>query len=143
MGVRAKERQRLEFEYSTTATSPVRLAAERILQRNFRQIGIQLDIQNYPGNTFFGPFLTGGKASCNHTLDALYQQELATVDAGVRQQVFRQIHEIYLTEFPFIMLYSTPDPLAIAHWGTHNYLPSPFVGETVNIWEWWCDNGKC
>src|SRR2546427_7786969 len=63
MGVRAKERQRLEFEYSTTATSPVRLAAERILQRNFRQIGIQLDIQNYPGDTFFGPFLNGGKAS--------------------------------------------------------------------------------
>ena len=64
-GVRAKGGQRLEFEYSTF--TPViflyRLDAEAIIQRNMRAIGIQLDIQNYPIDTFFGSFLPQGKAS--------------------------------------------------------------------------------
>jgi ABC-type transport system substrate-binding protein len=58
---------------------------------------------------------------CNHTLDVPYQQELATVDPGVRQQIFRlQIHPIYLTEFPFITLYFPLD-VAVIRNGTHNY----------------------
>src|SRR5205814_564179 len=41
-GVRAKAGQRLEFEYSTTATYiSWRLDDESIIQRNFREIGIQ------------------------------------------------------------------------------------------------------
>jgi len=153
-GVRAKDGERLEFEYSTSVTghasSRIRLNVESIIQRDFRQIGIKLDIQNYPGVTFFGSFLPQGKASpptgavagrydiaefewtyvndpddsvllacdqmppqgynvafyCNPALDALYQQEVATLDPGVRQQVFEQIHRVYLTQFPFIVLYS-------------------------------------
>jgi peptide/nickel transport system substrate-binding protein len=28
--------------------------------------------------------------------------------------------------------------------GTHNYSPSSAgASETVNIWQWWCDGGKC
>jgi len=27
--------------------------------------------------------------------------------------------------------------------GTHNYQPSPFGIETINVWQWWCDKGKC
>ena len=178
--------QRLEFEYSTTSR-PIHSAlhTEAIIQRDLQAIGIKLDIQNYPGDTFFGPFLQG-KASpptgavagrydiaeyadglgydpdnsfvlscdqippnggnidfyCNPALDALYKQELATADAGVRQQIFHQIHQIYLTELPFIALYS-PIDLSIVRKGTHNYLPSTIAGDTVNIWEWWCDKGKC
>jgi peptide/nickel transport system substrate-binding protein len=79
---------------------------------------------------------------CNPALDALYQQELETADPGLRQQIFQQIHQIYLTDFPFITLYFPLD-VAVVRKGTHNYRPSPFTGETVNIWEWWCDNGKC
>lgn len=41
---------------------------------------------------------------CNHALDALYQQELTTVDPGLRQQIFDQIHSIYLTVLTFIVL---------------------------------------
>ena len=187
-GVRIKGGERLEFEYSTNAKyNPWRLATEAVVQRNFSAIGIKLDIQNYPGTTFFGSLLPGGKASpptgaisgrydiaefenvfgydpddafllacdlfpptgfnidfyCNHTLDALYQQEQATADTGARQQIFVQIHQIYLTEFPFIVLYSLND-FSIVRKGTHNYQPGPFgAGETINIWEWWCDNGKC
>ena len=79
---------------------------------------------------------------CNHTLDALYQQELATADPGVRQQVFDQIHHIYLADFPFITLYA-PIGVGIVRKGTHNILGSPFEGATVNIWQWWCDGRKC
>ncbi len=190
-GVRTKGGQRLEFEYSTAAGITWRSADEAILQRDFMAIGIKLDIQNYPGDTFFNSFLPQGKASpptgavtgrfdiaewengygydpddstyfacdqfpsaannfnglnlgfyCNPALDKLFTQELATPDPGVRQQLFEQIHHIYLTDFPFITLYS-PLTLAMVRKGTHNYQPSPIAGETVNIWEWWCDNGKC
>ena len=188
-GIRAKGGQRLEFEYSTSATydNIGRASAEVIIQRNLQAIGIKLDIQNYQHDTFFNQFLPAGKASpptgavagrydiaqfavswgydpddaillscdqppppkggnldfyCNPTLDALYAQEQATADPGVRQQIFNQIHHIYLTVFPFIVLYSTLNP-SIVRKGTHNYQPSTFEGETVNIWEWWCDGGKC
>ncbi|MFL5696422.1 MAG: ABC transporter substrate-binding protein [Ktedonobacteraceae bacterium] len=186
-GVRARGNQRLEFEYSTAlSANPYRTAVEAIIQRDLKEIGIQLDIQNYPGDTFFGSLLPGGKASppsgavagrydiaeyatgygydpddswmllcdqfapnggnvnfyCNPALDALYRQELATADPGLRQQLFTKIHQIYLTDFPFIVLYSTTE-LAIARKGTHNYQPSPIAFETINIGEWWCDHGKC
>ncbi len=186
-GVRTRGGQRLEFEFSTRTNLDWRLDVEAILQRNFGAIGIKLDIQNYPAGTFFGPFLTGGKASpptgavagrydiaelggsfgydpddssllscdqippnggnvdfyCNRALDVLYKQELATADPGVRQQLFDQIHQIYLTDFPFITLFSQTI-IAIVRKGTHNFQFSPFVGDsTVNIWEWWCDGGKC
>jgi peptide/nickel transport system substrate-binding protein len=187
-GVRTKGGERLEFEYSTNAKyNPDRIEVEAILQRNVQAIGIKLDIQNYPGDTFFGSLLPGGKASpptgaisgrydiaefgsgfsydpddafllacdqfppngfnidfyCNHTLHALYQQEQATADPGARQMFFNLIHQIYLTEFPFIVLYS-PTDLSIVHKGTHNYQPGPLGAiETINIWEWGCDRGKC
>ena len=185
-GVRARSGQRLEFEYSTLIGQSWRLDTEAIIQRNMQAIGIKLDIQNYPFDTFFGPFLTEGKASpptgavagrydiaqfydnygydpdnssvlscdqipptgfnidfyCNTALDTLYRQEQATADPGARQQIFRLIHQVYLTEFPFIVLFSLLD-LSIVRKGTHNYQPSPIVGDTVNIWEWWCDKGKC
>jgi peptide/nickel transport system substrate-binding protein len=79
---------------------------------------------------------------CNPALDALYQQEQATLDPGLRQQTFVQIHNIYLTEFPFIVLYSTTENWMVRK-GTHNYQPSPIAGDTVNIWQWWCDKEKC
>jgi peptide/nickel transport system substrate-binding protein len=188
-GVRTKGGERLEFEYSTNVTSVLdnRVTNESIIQRDFQQIGIKLDIQNYSASTFFGPFLTGGKASppsgavagrydiaefetgwnydpddsallscdqippkgfninfyCNHALDALYKQELSTVDPGLRQQVFQQIHSIYLNVLPFIVLFSTSSVFfSLARKGTHNYLPGPFT-DTYNIAEWWCDEGEC
>jgi peptide/nickel transport system substrate-binding protein len=59
----------------------------------------------------------------------------------VRQQIFEQIHAIYLAQFPFITLYS-PTLFALEKKGKHNFLPGPF-GESYNIAEWWCDGGKC
>jgi ABC-type transport system substrate-binding protein/tRNA A-37 threonylcarbamoyl transferase component Bud32 len=185
-GVRARDGQRLEFDYSTTTNIAFRDATEAILERNFMMIGIKLDIQNYTYNQFFNHLLPEGKASpptgavadrfdiaewntgfgydpndswllacdqlppngqnftfyCNPALDALYRQEQATVDPDVRQQIFSQIHQFYLAKLPFIVLYSTLN-LAMVRKGTHNYQPSPIANDTVNIWQWWCDHGKC
>ncbi len=184
-GVRAKGRERLEFEYSTTTNQPWRPSIQTIIQRDFGQIGIKLDIQNYPDRLLFGSVLPAGKASpstgavagrydiaefndflsydpddsslfacnqfppvgwnldfyCNPSLDKLFAQELATTDPGVRQLIFQQIHQIYLTQFPFILLYDLSE-FALVHKGTHNYLPGSFA-DGYNIAEWWCDNGKC
>jgi ABC-type transport system substrate-binding protein/serine/threonine protein kinase len=79
---------------------------------------------------------------CNPALDALYKQELSTVDPVERPSIFGQIHQIYLAQLPFITLYEMID-IGVAHTGTHNYQISPFSDEGTNIWEWWCDNGKC
>lgn len=80
---------------------------------------------------------------CNKALDALYTQEQETVNPIVRQNIFNQIHQIYLTDFPFITLYNPLD-LFMVKKGTHNYLPAPKGPlETINIWEWWCDSGQC
>ncbi len=128
-GVRIKDEQRLEFEYSTSVTGrPERAEVQTIIQHDFGQLGIKLDIQNYSFSTFFGSLLPQGKASpptgavagkydiaefeqnlpydpddsslfacdqfppigfnvdfyCNPSLDALYAQEQATADSGVR-----------------------------------------------------------
>jgi len=171
--------QRLEFKYSTTANNIWRADDELLLQQQLAAIGVKLDIQNYPGSTFFGSFLTGGKPGvydigefesslsydaddttvaacsqippngfnimfyCNKQLDALYTQEVATADATTRQQVFNQIHQIYLTEFPFVVLYSPLD-VSVHKNVTQNYHPGPEgAAETINVWEWWCTNGQC
>jgi peptide/nickel transport system substrate-binding protein len=88
---------------------------------------------------------SGGNYSryCNKTLDGLFQQELSTTDTTKRQQIFDQEHQIYLTDFPFITLYG-PTDIAVAKKTVHNYLPGPEgASETVNVWQWWCDNGTC
>ena len=79
---------------------------------------------------------------CNPALDALYKQELATPDPGARQNIFVQIHFIYLTQFPIIVLFSDKD-IYMVYKGTHNYQPSPLGITDENIAEWWCDGGKC
>jgi len=190
-GIRSKDGQRLEFEYSTAAETQYnlwRLDVEAIVQHDLRAIGIKLDIENYPSNTFFSTFLPAGKASpptgaienrydiaeytqnylpdpddsfllacnqqppnpngqnfdfyCNHALDALYQQELSTVDPGARQAIFDSIHQIVSSELPLIELFSWPE-LAVVHKGTNNFQLNPFSGGSFNFQEWWCDNGKC
>jgi peptide/nickel transport system substrate-binding protein len=186
-GVRAKNGMRLEFEYSTTANNLWRADDENILQSDMQAIGIKLDIENYPASTFFGPFLTGGKASagtggisgrydiaefedswtydaddsalfacnqippngfniafyCNPSLDKLLTQQEVTADPTQRQNIFNEEHQIYLTQFPFITLYSPVD-IAMHKNTTHNYAPGPEgASETVNIWQWWCTGGHC
>lgn len=53
--------KKLEFQYSTTANNAWRAQDELILQQDFKAIGVQIDIKNYDGSTFFGSVLPGGK----------------------------------------------------------------------------------
>jgi len=80
---------------------------------------------------------------CNPKMDALLRQEQQTADPNARQQIFNQIHEQLLTDFPVATLFS-PNDISISKIGTHNYAPGPFAAsETVNIMNWWCNGGKC
>ncbi len=79
----------------------------------------------------------------NPNLDKLYVAEESTPDPTQRQQIFNQIHQIYLTDFPFVTLYS-PTDIAMYKNTVHNYSPGPMgASETINIWEWWCNDGRC
>jgi peptide/nickel transport system substrate-binding protein len=80
---------------------------------------------------------------CNHQLDTLFMEEQQTADPTQRQQIFDQIHQIYLTAFPFITLYSPVD-LAMHKKIVHNYMPGPEgAAEDNMVWLWWCDGGRC
>ncbi len=178
-GVRSKNGQRLEFHYSTTSGKPWRQTDEEIIQSNFKDIGIKLDIQNYPASTFFGQFLPGGKHDLaefeqtptydpddetligsdqipgpnggggnysfysNKQVDALLKQEQQSATPSVRQAAFNKLHQIYLTDYPFIVLYG-PSDLSLSKNTTRNYTPGPEgASETVNVWDWWCTGGQC
>ncbi len=149
-GVRAKNGQRLEFQYSTTANNAWRAADELILQQaEFEQTytydgddstsmacnQIPTAANNYGGGNF--------AFYCNHALEPLFQKELGTTDTAQRQAAFNQLHSIYLTDFPFITEYGPLDE-AIYKNVVHNYTPGPMGSqETVNVWSWWCTNGQC
>lgn len=80
---------------------------------------------------------------CNKQADALFNQELSTTDPAVRQDAFNKLHQIYLTEFPFITEYG-PIDVSVVKNTAHNYAPGPMgAQETVNVWDWWCTNGQC
>lgn len=88
-----------------------------------------------------------GKSNFNYTcspeLDALMRQEQSTADPEKRQQAFNQIHQLMLKDLPVVSMFS-PNDLFISKKGTFNYKPGPFgATETVNVWDWWCGNGKC
>ncbi len=174
-GIRSKNGQKLEFQYSTTAGNLWRSDDELINQQNFARIGVKLDIQNYPASTFFGPVLNDAKPGtfdiaefansngydpdsaallgchvpsnigqyCNPALDAQYKAEQSSAVPSVRQAAFDKIHQIELSDFPMIVEYSAPN-VSIQKVGTNNYAPSLVgVGETINIWQWWCNGGTC
>jgi peptide/nickel transport system substrate-binding protein len=52
-GVRVKDGQRLEFTLSTQTESTYGKAQQMILQREWRDVGVQADIKNYPTDQFF------------------------------------------------------------------------------------------
>lgn len=80
---------------------------------------------------------------CDHATDALYNQELGSTDPAVRQDAFNKLHQIYLTQFPFITEYAPVDATIVKS-TAHNYDSGPMgAQETVNVWNWWCTGGKC
>jgi ABC-type dipeptide transport system, periplasmic component len=183
-GIFAKNGQKLSFNYSSTSNNAWRAEDEDILQQEFKAIGVQIKIVNYPGSTFFGTFLPQGKVGsydlaefensftydaddasigacsqipsaanslggsnfsfyCNKALDQQYTVEQSSSDPATRQAAFDKIHQIYLTDFPFIVLYAPVD-IAVAKNTAHNYvIGSEGSSESVNVMNWWCTGGKC
>jgi peptide/nickel transport system substrate-binding protein len=81
--------------------------------------------------------------NCNHQLDSFIAQQESTADTNARQQAFDQEHQIYLTQFSFITLYSPLD-VSVHKTTTQNYAPGPMgAAETVGVMNWWCTNGQC
>lgn len=80
---------------------------------------------------------------CNHALDPLFKQEQSSADPTVRQDAFDKLHQIYLTDVPFVTLYA-PEDLGIVKNVGHNYIiGDEGSSETVSVWNWYCTNGKC
>ena len=52
-GIRVKNGQRLEFTLSTQTESNNGKANETVLQRQWRDVGVQADVKNYPTSQFF------------------------------------------------------------------------------------------
>ncbi|HKU80981.1 MAG TPA: peptide ABC transporter substrate-binding protein, partial [Candidatus Tumulicola sp.] len=52
-GVRVKNGKRLEFTLSTQTESNYGKAMQTVLQRQWREVGVQADIKNYPTSQFF------------------------------------------------------------------------------------------
>jgi peptide/nickel transport system substrate-binding protein len=52
-GIRVKDGQRLEFTLSTQTESNLGKANETVLQREWRDVGVQADVKNYPTSEFF------------------------------------------------------------------------------------------
>ncbi|HZV76419.1 MAG TPA: peptide ABC transporter substrate-binding protein [Candidatus Babeliales bacterium] len=52
-GIRVKNGQRLEFTLSTQTESSYGKALQTFLQREWREVGVQADIKNYPTSQFF------------------------------------------------------------------------------------------
>jgi peptide/nickel transport system substrate-binding protein len=78
---------------------------------------------------------------CNQQVDAQYAIELSNPDQAARKAAFTAIHTQLSQDVPVVYLYSYPD-LAVYKNTVHNYNTAP-TGETWNIWDWWCSNGKC
>jgi peptide/nickel transport system substrate-binding protein len=58
-GVRVKNGQRLEFTLSTQTESTYGKALQTFLQREWREVGVQADIKNYPTSEFFDNSTSG------------------------------------------------------------------------------------
>lgn len=52
-GIRVKNGQRLEFDLSTQTESTYGKAVQTLLQREWRDVGVQADVKNAPTNLFF------------------------------------------------------------------------------------------
>ena len=61
-GIRAKNGQKMTLNFGTTAGNAVRERVQQILQAQWKQVGVDIKIQNYPSQVFFGPdFLSKGE----------------------------------------------------------------------------------
>jgi len=71
-GIRVKAGQRLAFNISAAAGAKTPEAVEQILQSDFRKIGVDASIKNYPTALFFDSYQRGGIIQAGKYESALY-----------------------------------------------------------------------
>lgn len=54
-GILQKNGKKLSLNFGTTSGNTVRERVQQILQAQWKQVGVQVNIQNYPASVFFGP----------------------------------------------------------------------------------------
>lgn len=57
-GVRQKDGQKLHFTMSTTAGNPSRQATQALFQQNWKRIGVDMEIKNFPASVVWGDYTT-------------------------------------------------------------------------------------
>lgn len=57
-GVRQKNGERLHFTMSTTAGNPSRQATQALFQQNWKRIGVDMEIKNFPASVVWGDYTT-------------------------------------------------------------------------------------
>ncbi|MDX3924618.1 MAG: peptide ABC transporter substrate-binding protein [Shinella sp.] len=57
-GIREKDGVKLKFTMSTTAGVPSRQATQALFQQNWKEIGVEMEINNMPGSVVWGEYLT-------------------------------------------------------------------------------------
>jgi peptide/nickel transport system substrate-binding protein len=59
-GIRARDGRRFALDISSTTGAAERESAEIFIQQNLREIGIELQVRNYPASLLFAPLGAGG-----------------------------------------------------------------------------------
>jgi peptide/nickel transport system substrate-binding protein len=59
-GIRQKGGQRLAFDHTTTSGSQLRENVQLLIQQNFMDVGVEMNIKNQPTDQLFGSYAAGG-----------------------------------------------------------------------------------
>src|SRR6266851_9445328 len=59
-GIRQKGGQRLAFDHTTTSGSQLRENVQLLIQQNFKDVGVEMNIKNQPTDQLFGSYAAGG-----------------------------------------------------------------------------------
>jgi peptide/nickel transport system substrate-binding protein len=59
-GIRQKNGQRLAFDNTTTSGSQLRENVQLLVQQNFKDVGVEMNIKNQPTDQLFGTYAAGG-----------------------------------------------------------------------------------
>src|SRR5207237_7507027 len=59
-GIRVKDGQKLSFNNTTTSGSQLRENVQLLIQQNFKDVGVDMNIRNMPTDQLFGSYAAGG-----------------------------------------------------------------------------------
>ena len=168
-GIREQNGKPLKLQINTGAGRLDRERIQAVLQQQWKQVGVDLEIQNFEMNALverlfehkfdmalFGwmqqPDPSGIQAVYgskgpqnfgrfrNEQFDALAQKGQASFDRRERIDIYRELELILAREVPVIPLVWHHE-LDVMTQRLQNFRPNPTaVGDTWNVHEWWLSN---